>query len=153
MKSGTNIPASGRVGRGVFTGKEQRKARNGRVPSSVFFDSPASGAISVHRLTSRPGEIPAADSGLASDETMAEIGDRDAAERGAKDGTTRTFYGWGELSVQDAAEDGRKVIASPLPENPWHADIILPAADVGDKARRRHAENLAARAIWRPRPE
>ena len=153
MKSGTNLPASGRVGRGVFSGKDQRKARNGKIPSRLFFDSDASGEISVHRLTPRAGDIPSAESGLASDETMAKIGDRDAAARGAKEGTTRTFYGWGELSVQDAAGDGRKVLATPLPENPWHADIILPSADVGDKARRQHAENLAGRAIWRPRPE
>lgn len=105
--------------------------------------------ISVHRLL--PAGVQLSDrSDLTSDECLAEIGDRDAEGREEK----CSFYGWAELSVADAAGNGRMVRVSPKTDNPWHADIILPGEDASDRtACKRHASQLAAVAKWRPRPE
>lgn len=151
--TGAPLADADRIGRGIFSSRQKKQAAKGEAPPGLFLDAASPGEISVHRLTRRPGEIPAPGSGLAADEALAAMGDRDAAARSAKSGTTRTFYGWGELSAQDAAQNERRVRASPLPENQQHADIVLPAAAAADEEERwEHAEELAACAVWRPRP-
>lgn len=82
---------------------------------------------------------------------MAAIGDGVAAGRG--DG--RRFYGWAVIAAARARENGRKVEADPLLSNPYHANIVLPVPfgpDVDD-ARFQHAQDLALKARFRPRPE
>ena len=148
------LPDEDRVGRGVFSRKERDFLRKkGRARAALFFDSRSPAEISVHRLAPGANGDSADHPDLAPDETMAEIGDREAKARSEKSGERRTFYGWGELSAGDAAQERRVVRAAPLPDNPWHADIVLPEEDADDKdARWRHAEDLAALALWRPRP-
>ena len=154
MKPRTTLSATDRVGRGVFSKKDRQLLKREEAPSGLFFDEASPTKISVHRLTPKAGEIPAAGSGLASDEQMAEIGDCTAKIRGEKKGEVRNFYGWGELSVAEAEQMRRIVRLSPLPENSWHADIVLPESDANSaEARWEHAEELATLAVWRPRPE
>ena len=154
MKAKAILSIADRVGRGVFSKRNRGDLKKGQAPAALFFDRTSPTSISVHRLTPNAGEHPPADSDLASDETMADIGDSAARARSASAGETRQFYGWGELSVKDAGKNRRIVRASPLPENPWHADIVLPEICANNaEARWEHAEELAALAVWRPRPE
>ena len=63
------------------------------------------------------------------------------------------FRGWACLMYEYAASDGRKVVASPTKENPYHGDIILPRSVIGDKgAREHHAYDLAGACAWRDAP-
>jgi hypothetical protein len=87
--------------------------------------------------------------GHASDEAMTAIGDRIAAGREGK----RTFYGWAVLSVDSAERMGRTVRATPLDDNPYHADIDLHLAKGAEQRddRTEHAKDLAERAHWKER--
>ena len=56
--------------------------------------------------------------------------------------------------MRDAEKSGRRVESSPSEDNQYHMDIVLPSEAENDKDKRReHAEELAADATWRPRPE
>ena len=71
----------------------------------------------------------------------------------ARRGSGRLFYGWATLTVAHASANGRSVRASPLANNPYHADIelnIRPNLERRD-AQKQHADDLAARAHWRER--
>ena len=75
-----------------------------------------------------------------------ELADNVASARSA------TFYGWAVVAVKRAAANGRQVIATPQLDNPYHADIVLPAPDVEDREeQKRHAQELADSSIWRER--
>ncbi len=70
-------------------------------------------------------------------------------ERGRNRSPPRRFYGWAVLIAEDASRSGRTVLATPMPENPCHADILLNVS--GDERRRQqkqHANELAAHAKW-----
>lgn len=78
-----------------------------------------------------------------------ELGDRSAATR-LPEGTRR-FYGWAVLSVADASRSGRRVVASPKPQHPHHADIVLPVGadeETWFREAMRHAEELAEMATY-----
>lgn len=140
---------SDKLGRDILSSKFRRRIKNGRAPSGIFLDNASPTELSVHRLTPVPNRKPPADRpDLAPDTMIAEIGDRRAEALG------RNFYGWAELSVADASEQGRAVRILPLPENQWHADIVLPdEARKKERTRRDHAAKLAGKSKWRPRPE
>ncbi len=134
--SGETI-TDGDIGRAVFQSNDWKKVQKGKscTPPSIFLDKKSQVEISVFLLDFAP------------DEKLTEIGDRIAQQR---DGS-RTFYGWAELSVVDASEDGRKVYATPQPNNKWHADIVLPSsAETDKKERERHVNRLAKMAVPRP---
>ena len=127
------IAAAEELGRSLFSSRHFRRER---VLPPAFLEKPGNPEISVDRLTYAPPDVAVA------------IADRAGAMRG------RTFYGWAVI-VADRASDGRTVQASPLPDggNPYHADIILPAAAITDPVeQQRHARELADAATWRPRP-
>ena len=64
------------------------------------------------------------------------------------------FYGWAMLTVAQAARDGRTAIATPLPHNPYHADIRLPTLAGEDREeQKRHPQELADVSGWRGRPD
>ena len=134
------------LGRSVFSGSAaERGKRKGVIIRNIFQVRPEDDSISVDRMD------------YESDETMASLADIRGKGRGA------TFYGWATLSADDAARAGdaefrRTVEASPLPENPYHANIVMTIpADLAKKERRdiqkQHAVALAACAKWRPRPD
>ena len=74
------------------------------------------------------------------------IADRTVAAQGA------TLYGWAALTVEWIRTDGRQVVASPLCNNPYHADIILPnLASCDREEQKRHAHQLADEVGWHKR--
>lgn len=125
-----------RLGRRVFSGKESRRAAKSGVPASVFAE-PGCRKRSVDRLTRAPDLAP-----LVANADVA------ALSRGAN----RQFYGWAVVSVEDVIAAGCEVNASPLPDNPYHADIILPDAVVeSDDAQNQYAIALAGVSDWQAR--
>ncbi|WP_424947011.1 hypothetical protein [Candidatus Spongiihabitans sp.] len=108
--------------------------KNKHTPISIFLNNKSPINISVFLLD------------IASNEMLTKIGDAMAKNRGAG----RSFYGWAEVSVANASENGREVHYTPQPGNKWHADIVLPVIVQADKkAREQHAKQLVDMAISR----
>lgn len=137
---GTISPDEG-LGRGVFSSKHRKRARRSRVPHHVFLERQGETTISVDRIDQ------------ASPEEAAAIGTGVASLR------QRTFYGWAVVEARDASSNRRRVEATPLPDNPYHADIIL--LDITSKIldeqeiwdeQMRHAQELADVSYWRDPP-
>ena len=139
--SGLPVVSEGSVGRAVFQSNQWRKMLRGAgrtppdMPPEVFLDGKSLNKISVDILGGNHEEV-------------ARRCDDIAKQRGAN----RSFYGWAEVSVACASEDGRTVLASPIPEDRWHADIVLPCEPNDTDEREWHAEELAANAVCCPRP-
>ena len=120
------------LGRGVFSSKQARRARRSGVRASVFLERPGQLRISVDRLSVAPAE------------TADEVAESVAAMRGA------SFYGWAVVTADAASADGRQVLATPLPNNPYHADIVLPELAAHNlQTQREHAQKLADASRWR----
>ena len=79
-----------------------------RVPVSKFMPPKNTNDVSVNRMD------------LAAVVTLAELGSRNARKAG------KTFWGWYTLTAREIEEVGCTVKASPLDDNPFHADIVLP---------------------------
>lgn len=127
------------LGRGIFSRKQAQRAQRTRVPLHVFLVQEGKTEISVDRLTF-----------AVLDNKATVIADETAAARDA------TFYGWAVVTAEKAGDNGRRVIASPLlePNNPYHADIILPELAGEDREeQKRHAQELADASRWRERPD
>lgn len=124
------------LGREVFSSGHRRRARRSKVPHHVFLETTGETRLSVDRL----------DHG--SPEELAAIGDKAAVARG------RTFYGWVVVVAEDACTDQRQVEATPKPDNPYHADIVLPNIVSEDYCKQvGHAHALADISCWRDRPD
>ena len=68
-------------------------------------------------------------------------------------GPKRKFHGWAAVDARSARTSERKVEASPIPANPFHADIILPDRAMEDEEEQiRHAQELADNSSWRKAP-
>lgn len=138
-----------KLGRDVKSERSRRRIQNKKLAPEVFLDNASPSALSVSRLAPGPewrGDALRPD--LAPDGVIAKL----ATERAKALG--RPFLGWAELSVLDASKENRRVLASPLEGNFWHADIVLPPeAETDAEARKKHASFLAARAAWRSCPE
>ncbi len=124
------------LGRGVFSSKQARQAKN-TVPRRVFLGQAGEMNISVDRLDfAELGE-------------MAVLGDRVAVGRGVD----RKFYGWAIIAVKNAESNGRQVVYTPQPDNPYHTDIILPDSTAENRDEQvRHAQELADASRWCERP-
>ena len=134
MTDGSDIAPGESLGRGVFSGRHRDRAGRARVPHHVFLERRGEARLSVDRLD------------LAPPEEAIEIAERVAAGRRA------TFYGWAVVAADRAAANGRRVAATPLPDNPYHADVVLPDIAVEDREeQKRHAQEPADASIWRPR--
>ncbi len=124
------------LGRGVFSGSTAARARRSRVPLNVFLERRGETNISVDRLSAAPPNKAIA------------IADSVAAARSAD------FHGWAVLTVDHAARNEREVIATPLLDNPYHADISLPELAGEDREeQKRHAQELADFSAWRGRAD
>jgi len=122
------------LGRRVYSSKSARRAERSRVPFHEFLEIPGEVLLSVDRLSIGP---PNKVTGIAV---------QDGVARG------KTFYGWAVLTVEQATRDGREATASPLPNNPYHADIRLPSpADEDREVQKQHAQELADNSRWRSR--
>ena len=83
---------------------------------------------------------------------MATLGDKVAVGRSVD--RTVSFYGWAVIAAEYAGSDGRQVVATPQPDNPYHTDIILPDSTAEDRDEQiRHAQELADASRWRERPD
>ena len=104
---------------------DQAKER-ARVPHHVFLEREGITEISVDRLDpAPPAEAVASAARIAND-------------RGA------TFYGWAVVVARNAGANGRHVRTSAKPDNPYHADIVLPDLAAEDREeQKRHAQELA----------
>ena len=143
------ILKSDKLGRDVLSRRKRNRIIKGKASLSLFMDKTSPLELSVHRLTPEPGQEPPADHrGILSDAALVRIADLRAKALGL------TFYGWAELSVEDAEQEGRIVRPTPTSDDSSHADIVLPAEAKQDELiRREHAQNLADSVRWRPRPE
>ena len=123
------------LGRRVYSRRRADRARKGRVQKSLFLAEEGVAAISTDRLF--PNELVA----------IAGIARLEGANR------TGPFYGWAEIAVSNASQEGRRVRASPTRNNPYHADIVLPGRVASDREEQgRHAQRLADASSWRESP-
>ena len=124
------------IGRSVFSSRDARRARNGRVVPGVFLERPEVDSISVDRMNHAPLPV------------LADL----SKERGRS--REKDFYGWATLTVSDAASNGRTVEATPTDVNIHHADIVLHLSDDNERRdqQKQHANELAALAQWRDVP-
>ena len=106
-----------------------------RVPASKFEPPNNTSEISVNRMD------------LAPTVTLAELGVRNASL------SSKKFWGWYTLTAGDIEEAGCRIIPTPLDDNPYHADIVVPVAlDTEDRkdALREYAIGLAYCATFVP---
>ena len=128
------VEGSEELGRGVFSGKTARKSGRS-VPYTVFLERRGNVNISVDRLSIAP-------------RTEALDHAQDVAAQRA-----RTFYGWAAVTATRAASSGRRVLATPQEDNPFHADIKLPDSAQDERDDQiQHAQELADASRWRPAP-
>lgn len=136
MKIPGRIASEEELGRGVFSSRHAERAKRSRPPHHIFLERPGVSDLSVDRLS------------LAPTVEAAAIAENAAKARDA------TFYGWASVSADQAGRSGRRVLASPLFANPYHADIVLPEATSEDREeQKRHAQELADASHWRGRPD
>ncbi len=121
------------LGRGIFSSTTAKRSRTA-VPKSVFLERKGNTRISVDRLS------------LATGNLAIDVAEGVASQR------NRTFYGWAVISAGGASLDSRRVEASPLTENPIHADIVLPDEAIDREEQIMHAQLLADLSSWRARP-
>lgn len=137
-----SIDAADLLGREEYSEKSAKYAHRNRDTKSrggprvrKFLPPRDKNEISVNRL------------GLASDSVLAEIGNRNAASQ------QKSFWGWYVLTASDIREADCNVEPSPLPKNPYHADIEVPVAlDANDRrdALFEYARDLAYCAKFQP---
>ncbi len=135
MKVPNNIAMEEELGRDVFSKRKAKRAQRSGARLNVFLEKLGETDISVDRLSVAPP-----------DEAIA-IADNVALER------NKIFYGWAVVTTEEVSSNQRQVIASPLPTNPYHADIVLPSVAAEDREeQKRHAQELADASRWRDRP-
>lgn len=130
----TIIASDEDIGRRISRRSDQyRVKRSNKSASKIFMPRKGEVRLSMDRLTiAPPGK-------------MSQI----AADTISKTTSDRQFLGWAVVSVQDVVAYGLRVVASPIPDNPYHADIILlddTANDIDDQ--KSHAVELARLASW-----
>ena len=126
------------LGRGVFSRSHRRRAANtGMIPYQVFLERVGERTISVDRVSRATPEDAAANARRVAEQRV----------------PARNFYGWAIVSVEDVRGLGLNVVDSPYPENPYHADIILPSSAAESRDEQEHyAWDLARVANWRAAP-
>ena len=130
--NGEGVAHGEELGRGVFSRKHAKRAQRSRVPYHVFLERSGCADISVDRLT------------MPSTEDAEAIAGRVAEARDS------TFYGWAVVTTTEAQKNNRRVVPSPSPDNPRHADIVLPQVVIDDREeQKRHAQDLADASRWR----
>ncbi len=147
MKKRLDKEATNSVVKGERLGREESSETNARksfrrlnvgnawAPVSKFKPPKNSNEISVNRMD------------LARINTLAELGKRNAASLG------NLFWGWYILTKDAVEEVGCSVMQSPLDENPYHADIIIPVSLDAEERRDdviAYARDLAYHANFLP---
>jgi hypothetical protein len=135
----TSLPAlqsDDRLGRRVFSQGKATQLQKGRKVHEIFMPPPGRPRLSVDRLNHAETEV------------MVVVVARTAGERATK------FQGWSVVTVVAIeSEKNCLVIESGQPDNPFHADIVLPDSVIEDKdVRKAYATRLAAQATFMPVP-
>ena len=112
----SEIGAQESIGRRLFS--RNAFSRNGGLVKPVAYYQPGTSRISVDRLDYAPSGY------------LKNLAHQSAKARGEN----RNFHGWAKLTCEEASEDGRRVEADPIKDNPYHAIIHLPAAATDDDA-------------------
>ena len=126
------------LGRGIFSRSHRRKAVNtGAVPYQAFLERAGERTISVDRLSHATLEEAAANARRVAEQRI----------------PVRNFYGWAVVSMEDVQKLGLDVAASPYPDNPYHADLVLPSSAAQNREEQeQYALDLALMANWRSAP-
>lgn len=127
------VDPSEALGRCVLSSSQAKKAARGDPPPDVFLERVGVANLSVDRLSKAP-------------HAEAVKNGENVARLRSTDGHNRTFYGWLVVSAADAEQQGRRVVPTPLKENPYHADIKLP--DLDEESREEHAFALSIVSKW-----
>lgn len=125
--------AEGCLGRRIYSAQSARRARRNATPHSEFMPPrdrlPL--ALSVEELS------------------IAALPELAALARDAQKNRSGSFRGWAYVTRDLAQREGRRVVARPLPENPYHEEIHLPSEVAGNReALKHHASELADNARW-----
>lgn len=123
------------LGRRVSSRKRARKAQrklNPRISHREFMPRQGERELSLDRLSIVPLKTAVA-----------------IADRAAQNTPSGKFCGWITVSAKIARINGIQVIASPLDDNPYHADIVFPSSDKDECLK--HAQELALKADWQDR--
>ena len=116
------------LGRRVFT---QSLARRLKAVHRMFLPKRGEVSISVDRLNVAP---------------QSDLTALAHAASGSRDGP---FCGWASIATEDACRNRRRVEASPVDGNPYHAEILLPSSAATDRGEQvRHAHELADASCW-----
>ena len=138
------ISAWEELGRCVFSRSQRRRAAKNRTPLEVFLEKEGEVKISVDRLSCAPeADEP------TREKAWAPIAN--ARRAGEERDPPRNFYGWSVVSVEKVQEAGCDATDSPiLPDNPYHADILLPDSSTNAREAQMHfASILAGKSTWR----
>lgn len=128
------------LGRSVFS-KSHFRTKTRRVLLGAFLERLGEKNMSVDRFTRALASI--------SLEELAAMSRRIAAQRNPP----RRFYGWGVVTAERVRGENCQVIDSPIPDNTYHADIVLPDEAIeSEDAQRGYAATLAGMARWSPYP-
>lgn len=132
MSAPKQIAPAEELGRAISSRKSAKLAANSKVRHYAFLPREGVTEISVDRLSV----------GSLKESTA------------IADARNPKFYGWAVVIAEDAGRSGREVAASPLEDNPRHADIILPASAAKDRdEQKQHALELRDLSFWRPRAD
>lgn len=129
------VQLNDKVGRAICSRRDARAIKNNKCRPKIFDDQKSLYAISVDRF------------GFCSDKELTKIQEQRADRVAIKYARECSFYGWAQLKVEDIQQVA-SVKASPVEENPYHADICLPTNESEDE-RIAHLHALAAHAQWR----
>ena len=130
------------LGRRVFSRSAARKAASsGRIQPSIFLERAGIKKLSVDRLTCAEAAVDIA--------RLVEEAGQSATNRPQPN----TFCGWAVVNAEAVIRAGCSVEDDPLPNNRYHANIVLPESALeNDEAQRGYAATLAGRAKWRGHP-
>ena len=122
------------LGRAVFSNRQARKAIRGMVEDNIFLER-LGASLSVDRF------------GFCSTQELTNIQNKNAEIRSQKESRKRSFYGWVNVEAKIARRNHRRVYATPMGSNSYHAEIILPK-DIDRDEQITHARELASNTTW-----
>ncbi len=127
-----NIEDKDFLGRAIFSSKGFNKSK--KIRYHVFFRKDDQ-SLSVDRFD------------FCSIKDLTDIQDKNAEQRSKNESQKRSFYGWAKIQAVHASASRRQLHATPLKDNPYHADIILPK-NIDRDTERMHAKELAFHSKW-----
>ena len=123
--------AEGRVGRRIYSERNARSARRGRPRVSEFIPPRGKVELSVDGISANALE------------NLRALAREDEVDRNGE------FQGWACLTRDDAQDSGRQLLHRPLPRNPDHHEIHMPAELMHNREElKEHANQLAANTLW-----